>query len=206
MTFNGLADATGMADPVLVRSRLEPGISGEWTLEAFEITQPSSEADQRPHWAQNAPGTYMRLRVRDVVMMTDTLEEWWTQKEGIAEACRRGGHILITGLGLAMVVDSMFQTPGSRVEKITVVEASEDVISLIAPQVLPRYPDRLEIVHGDAFTWQPPPDSRFTVAWHDIWPSPFTSSNEEEMQRIEAHYAGYCDWQGFWGRDMVQPH
>ena len=39
--------------------------------------------------------------------MTDLYEEWWTQKNAIDEACRRGGHLLVTGLGLGMIVEAI---------------------------------------------------------------------------------------------------
>lgn len=204
---DGASNVDDEGAPLFVRSSLKPGRSGEWTLEHFEIGPPNlppDGRDPRPHWARNEPGTYIALRVGPLVMMSDTHEEWWTQKEAMVRACETGGHILITGLGLGMVVDSMLQTPGSKVERITVVEASEDVISLVGPQILPRYPGRLEIVHADAFTWHPPSGSRFSVGWHDIWPSPYEASNAVDMRRLREHYAAFCDWQGFWGEDLVQ--
>ena len=191
---------------LFVPSCLEPGVSGDWTLELFEVSAPPEARvpeDQRPEWARHAPGTYRRLKVGNTVMMSDTHDEWWTQRRGIAEACERGGHVLITGLGLGVVVESMFASPGSRVERITVVEASEDVIALVAPQLVPRYADRLEVVHADAFEWSPPEGTHFTVGWHDIWPSPYMASNLPEMERLEKHYAEVCDWQGFWGRELI---
>ncbi|MCG8455233.1 MAG: hypothetical protein MI919_03060 [Holophagales bacterium] len=191
---------------LFVRSRLEPGDSGNCRLELFEISKlPEARAarDARPQWARNAPGVYRRLRVGNQVMMTDTYDEWWTQRRGIAEACRRGGHVLVTGLGLGVVVESMLATPGSRVERITVLEASADVIALVAPQLQRCHAGRLEIVNADAFEWRPPAGVRFTVGWHDIWPSPYMESNLPEMRRLEGHYAPFCDWQGFWGRELI---
>lgn len=205
---SGLSRAGEEGLPLFVRSSLTPGTSGDWTLEHFEIGPPNlppDGKDPRPPWARNEPGTYTALRVGPLVMMSDTYDEWWTQKDAMIKACQVGGHILITGLGIGMVVDSMLQTPGSKVERITVVEASEDVISLVGPQILSRYPEQLEIVHHDAFTWRPPAHSRFTIGWHDIWPSPFTASNAEEIERLRRHYDPFCDWQGFWGEDMVLP-
>lgn len=136
-------------------------------------------------------------------MMTDTYPEWWTQKEPVEEACRRGGRVLVTGLGLGVIVESMLRTPGSRVRHITVVEASSDVIRLIGPHLGARYGDRLEIVHASAFDWTPPKGSHYDVIWHDIWPSPYEPGNLPEMERLEEIYGRYCDWQGFWGRDMI---
>ena len=135
--------------------------------------------------------------------MTDLYDEWWTQRAAISEACRRGGHVLITGLGLALVVDSMLRTSSSRVERVTVVEASEDVISLVAPSVRETWAERIEIVHASAFDWNPPTGSRYSVGWHDIWDNPQEDSVEGEMQELEKRYSPFCDWQGSWPRDYL---
>lgn len=134
-------------------------------------------------------------------MMTDTHEEWWTQRRSIEEACQRGGHVLITGLGLGVVMESMFQSPGSRVENVTIVEASAEVIGLVAPHFKDRYGERLTIEHASAFDWVPAQDAHFSVAWHDIWPNPYDPAIAPEMDRLIDRYATYCDWQGCWGRD-----
>jgi spermidine synthase len=135
--------------------------------------------------------------------MTDLYDEWWTQKAAMTEACLRGGDVLITGLGLALVVDSILRSPDSKVETVTVVEASEEVINLVGPHVLARLADRLEIVQGSAFDWDPPVDTRYSVIWHDIWDNPQDVAVEREIQTLEGRYASFCDWQGSWPRDYL---
>lgn len=135
--------------------------------------------------------------------MTDLREEWWTQRRAIAEARRRGGHVLVTGLGLGLVAESMLQTPGSRVERITIVEASGDVIALVASHLEKKYDGRIVVYEGSAFDWNPPPGDRYTVGWHDIWPNPHDSSRWPEMETLEARYQPYCEWQGSWVRDYL---
>lgn len=193
-----------MPQPVYVKSRVPEGASGEWAVERFELPPPPDGVrDDRPRWARSRPGRYTRLSRGATVFMTDGHEEWWTQRRAIAEACRRGGHVLVTGLGLGVVVESMLRTPGSRVERVTVLEASADVIRLVAPHLLAAHGDRLEILHADAFAWRPPADAHYTVVWHDIWPNPYAAANAAEMDRLEARFADRCDWQGVWAREFI---
>ena len=135
--------------------------------------------------------------------MTDLYDEWWTQRVAIVEACRRGGSLLITGLGLGLVVESILGAGKGRVREITVLEQSADVIRLIAPHLLARYPGRLRVEQADAYSWQPPSGSRFDLVWHDIWPNPYAAEVEDQMQRLEARYSAHCDWQGCWPREYL---
>jgi spermidine synthase len=130
--------------------------------------------------------------------MTDMIDEWWTQLAAIEEARVRGGCILVTGLGLGLVAEAIFAAPVTAVERLTIVERSDDVIRLVAPTLLERYPDRLEIIVGDAFTWTPPAGMHYSVVWHDIWPNARDSACREEIERLKARYAPWCDWQGAW--------
>jgi len=121
------------------KSDLPEARSGEWVIERFEVPQPAFTDpgwDTRPDWIKSPPGTYTRLRRDNEVFMTDLRDEWWTQLEFIEEACRRGGNLLITGLGLGLVVEEIMGKAGSerlaRGEIITVLELSEDVIRLVA--------------------------------------------------------------------------
>ncbi|MEO1369123.1 MAG: hypothetical protein AAFX50_18250, partial [Acidobacteriota bacterium] len=52
------------------------------------------------------------------------------------------------------------------------------------------------IVEADVFRWTPPEGSRFSVAWHDIWPSPY--GVEAETDALRRRYAPWADWIGTW--------
>ncbi|MBS0206165.1 MAG: hypothetical protein JSS49_24995 [Planctomycetes bacterium] len=130
--------------------------------------------------------------------MTDSLDEWWTQKEAIDQARQRGGRVLITGLGMGLIVEEILGEPRSSIELVTVVEQSADVIQLVAAHLMARYPDRLEIEQGDAFAWTPPAGVRYSVVWHDIWPNPRDPACSGERERLHARFAPCCDWQGAW--------
>ena len=180
------------------RSDVPEGISGDWIIERFEVPAPAVDRpDLRPDWAQTLPGWYTRLRRGPEVFMTDSHDEWWTQRTAIDEARQRGGFILITGLGLGLVIEEILGGAES-VRKLTVVEQSPDVLQLVGPHLQSRYGDRLEIVCADAFTWIPPDGLHYSVAWHDIWPNPRDPACATQIERLQTRYASWCDWQGSW--------
>ena len=191
-----------------IKSEVAVGRSGVWSIENFIVgpREPGPKDHEIPHWARARPGRFTRLKRGFDVFMTDTHEEWWTQKKAIEQVCRRGRHVLVTGLGLGVVVESMLGTPGSKVERITVIEASSDVIRLVGPHLRGKWAERLEIVYANALEWLPSKGARYTVAWHDIWPNPHDVSILPEMDRLERRFARYCDWQGCWGRETVESY
>lgn len=192
----------GAPEVAYPRSDIPVGQSGPWVIEKIVVAAPAAldaaVVDSRPEWARIPPGEYTLLRHDTEAYMTDTLDEWWTQTSALAEARQRGGHLLVSGLGLGLFVEMVLGDPGCQVNRITVLEKSLDVIALVAPHLLSRYGDRLEVIHTDAFTWMPPPDARYTVGWHDIWPNARDPVCCQESQSLVARYEPYCDWQGAW--------
>ena len=181
-----------------------PGRSGDWLLERFEVQNAPRPEDVPSHvldCARSRNGTFSRLKRGAEVFMTDLYDEWATQKIAIDQALQRGGHVLIGGLGLGLILDSIFRAPGSPVQRITVLEKSPDVMALMAPHLLGRYGDRLEVLEADAFSWQPPSGASYSVIWHDIWPNPQAPEVAGEMQALEAHYGAYGDWHGSWPQE-----
>lgn len=188
-----------------VRSDVPAGTSGAWVIEKIAIPDRESDftTDPRPDCFKFRPGNYTCLRRGSTQFMTDLYDEWWTQRAGIAEAIARGGEILITGLGLGLVAEAILRG-GSGVTHITIVEKSADVINLVSPFLRARYGEKIEVIHGDAFAWEPPQGCRFNVGWHDIWPDPYAPENSEQMGRLEMHYGAWCDWQGFWPKAYLE--
>src|SRR5262249_20646262 len=187
------------------RSEVPAGASGSWVIEKVSIPARDYDptTDPRPDCFKFRPGTYTCLRRDATQFITDLYDEWWTQSEGIFQAVRRGGDVLVTGLGLGLVAEAMLR-PGSNVQRVTVVELSPDVVRLVKPYLEGRYAGRIEIVEADAFTWKPPQQRRFTVGWHDIWPDPYMPVVAEEMRQLEDRHGAWCDWQGFWPKSYLQ--
>ena len=129
-------------DPRYFKCELPEATSGEWAVDRFRVGAGEPTHDRRPSFAARRPGRYTVLRRGTTHFMTDLYEEWWTQKSAIDEACRRGGHLLITGLGLGMIVESVLRPAESAVERVTVLELSPDVIALVAPHLARRFGDR----------------------------------------------------------------
>ena len=175
------------------------GRSGCWRVERFTIPEPPEGfVDDRPEWAQDKPGTYTQLLCDEELFMSDLYVEIHTQAPAIAEARRRGGRILITGLGLGLVVEAILAEPRPAVTNIVIVEQAADVVKLVEPYLRERYGSVVRVVVHDALTYQPEPGERFTVGWHDIWPSPQDPIATEQSHELLERFADVCDWQGSW--------
>lgn len=142
-------------------------------------------------------GSYTRLLIDGILIMSDTPSEIRDHLEPIRRAC---GTCLVNGLGLGMVANAMLAKP--EVDKVITVEINEDVIALVAPHWKERWGERLEIVHADALEYQPPAGVRFNVVWHDIWAAMCTD-NLQEMFRLHRKYGRRCEWQGSWKRSWL---
>ncbi|MCH1502202.1 MAG: hypothetical protein L7V86_01330 [Verrucomicrobiales bacterium] len=187
------------------KSDVPEGVSGEWEVKRFTLPvvpagQISEASPEVPHWMLHRPGRYTRLKVGGIDMMTDLYEEWWSQREAITEGLQRGGHILISGLGLGMIIECLLRPETSPVERITVLEQSADVITLVAPHLQARYGERLEILHTSVFEWAPPAAAHYSVTWHDIWPKP-DAAYRHEITVLESKFARCSDWQGTWTQE-----
>jgi len=115
----------------------------------------------------------------------------------MAEIERRGGRILVHGLGIGLILRFALALPNVR--RIDVVELEQDVIDLVSR----HYVDpRFHIHHGDARTFEWPAGTHWDVAWHDIWDD-FQLGNLDDMAEFERRFEGRADWQGFWSKDHL---
>lgn len=173
------------------------GSSGPWSVSRFTIGSEPSISMLRLAMSGRStrPGTYTKLvhRSRGVVM-SDTDAE---KRDHYAFVAAARGHVLINGLGLGMCVAAVLSRP--KVERVTVVEIDPDVISLVGPHYTS---DRVEIVEASAFDYVPPKGVRYGAVWHDIWDS-ICEDNRPEMIRLHRKYGRRCDWQGSWGRQVM---
>lgn len=183
--------------------RVQPGVSGKWRIEQFSLTPEEAEENTRSGrinmlWGGNpksylydvGPGDFTRLLHDKTVVMSNTSMEVKTHGPLLSRA---HGHVLVTGLGIGMAADALLKRP--KVDRITVVEASEDVIALTAP-VYAQDP-RVEIIHADAMTWSPPAGTVYDFAWHDIWPT-IDCDNLRQMETLKERFKPFARDQLCW--------
>ena len=171
------------------------GTKGPWTVERFTIDNEPSIAKIRAMWAGRAvtPGTYTKLvHERRGIVMSDTPAERYDHSWFVRRA---KDHVLINGLGIGMCLAAVLQK--LEVTKVTVIEISEELISLVGPHYLAD--SRVEIIHSCAFDYTPPKNTRYGAVWHDIWDA-ICGDNLPEMHKLHRKYGRRSDWQGSWCR------
>jgi len=141
-----------------------------------EATFAQIRAMQHPEeWVE--AGTYTQLRVNDYLVMTDTHMEKQSNFDFLMAVEKRGGDILVGGLGLGMILVPIFKLP--QVRSITVVEKHQDVVSAVWPMLAAKFgypqcpqvgPRRCTVITADINEWTPPIDCRWDVIYFDIWP------------------------------------
>lgn len=155
---------------------------------------------------EELPGTYTQLLRMDsnyintVVMSDFTTEvaDHWALV-GYAREHAPLKHVLINGLGLGVAIDLLMP----YVERITNVEISASVIHLVGGHYKNKYGDKLNIVHCDAFDYQPPKGTRYDAVFHDIWDF-IDDENLPDMRRLHRKYGRLCDWQQSWERKACE--
>jgi hypothetical protein len=175
------------------------GKSGDWIVETHEVTEEAAKyhkiaALMKGSGRYSPAGTYKGLRYKGQVIMSNTPDEIHDHYPLFRNA---SGRVLINGLGFGMCIEMIID----KVEHITVVEISEDVIKLVGPY----YKDnpKVEIVHADAFEYKPEKGIRFNAVWHDIWPE-ICTDNLPEMARLHRKYGRKTDWQGSWMKPYLE--
>lgn len=184
------------------------GISGDWRIEKFTVDAEAAKFDAMraaiSGSGRSVPeGTYTALFHKKKIIMSDTPDEIRDHLPPIWEAKAAGGRVLVNGLGIGMVTAAILGF--ENVERVTVIEISEDVIRLVAPTLQTRFGDRLKIVHEDAFKYKPAKGQRFSVVWHDIW-SDICTDNLEQMATLHRRYGRRADWQDSWSKELLRYH
>jgi len=195
---------------------LSAGGNGRWAVEHF-IVEPEG---LQPYLVEDGricpPGTYTRLvhydggvppidetgtvhlRPGGHLVMSDTRAEIEDHQDVMNEIQRRGGRILIHGLGLGMIVK--FALAEDRVSHVDVVELDQEVIDLVAPHYVDR---RLTIHQGDARSFRWPAGTRWSIVWHDIWDD-LSIDNLKQMAALHRRFGPRADWQGSWSMDYLR--
>lgn len=178
------------------------GKSGIWNIEEFEVSQKDADFENmRAMFSFSSrtikPGKYKRLKRGNTVVMSNTPAEISDHFYFIRKA-KQGGDILINGLGLGVALTEILKS--EKVTSVTVIEKSEDVISLVAPSFSD---ERVEIIHADAFEWKLPKGKKYQAVWHDIWDY-ICADNLPEMTKLHRKYGKRADWQGSWCKELCQ--
>lgn len=180
------------------------GTSGIWTVENFTVTRMDSAFTAiralRDGRGSIPEGTYTRLCRNSRVIMSDTPDEIRDHLFFIHQA---KGRVLIHGLGLGMVLQACARK--AEVTHVTVVDASPDVIALVAPHYKAMFGDKLEIIEGDAYTWPIPKGATWDCAWHDIWDD-LCEDNLPEMTKLHRRFGRKVGYQDSWGKSYLKYH
>lgn len=172
------------------------GSAGLWAVRKVHVTMPGIF----PNGEQCPPGDYTALtRYTNSTLynggetvMADNPHEL---RLHLAAAVAARGRVLVTGLGLACVLRMIQANP--RVQHITVVERSTDVIKLVWPHTSH---DRCELVEAEAGDYITRTRQRWDCAWHDVWTD--TDEGEPHLavkhQQLMIDAMKQVDFQGAW--------
>lgn len=185
------------------------GKSGNWCIERFEISEADSMVSRiRSRFSFSdrgrtpiVPGVYTKLSNEHTLVMSDTPAEI---RDHLGFIYSAKGRVLICGLGIGMVTRACLFN--SKVDKVTVVEISEDVINLVSPWlkgVASKAETELDIICDDAFTWKPEKEAKWDVSWYDVW-NYISTDNYEGMKRLHRRFSKRCDYQASWCRKEVE--
>ena len=143
------------------------------------------------------PGEYTAIKRHGRLWMSDTDAEVNDHREADWQIQQRGGRVLVMGLGIGMIVNRALQY--EHVEHVDVVEIDPEVAELVGQHYAGP---RCTIHVADAYEIKWPKGTRWSYAWHDIWPD-LCEDNLPEMARLARSYGRRVDEQGFWGKSLL---
>ena len=116
-------------------------------------------ARQYKYYRIMKPITVTALEIENKTVMVDDIPHYLGM---VNHANYYSGTVLVAGLGLGLIVHTLAQNP--KVDRIVVVERSQDVIDLVGPLVPSK---NLEIVHADWYEYNP--DFRPDGVFYDLF-------------------------------------
>jgi hypothetical protein len=177
--------------------------NGEWTISKFTVPKEMAKFGALRmalgHARDYVPeGDYYRLMRGRTLVMSSTPAELSDLYE---LEFRARGNCIIHGLGLGCTVYACLEKKG--VDKLTVIEISQDLIDLVGPIYKQRYGDRLEIICADALEWNPPRGARYDMVWSDIWDN-ICADNIKDFSSLRRKYSRKKVWHGIWAEDEAR--
>jgi hypothetical protein len=159
---------------------LHPARVGEAELTIRSVTRDETELNDvlsmgTPVRGYTEPRAYAQLLINGRMFMSDTDHEWGTGPLAVLlyagafyRVNGRPARVLIGGLGLGFVVHALaVNQEEAPIERVHVIEKSQDVIDLI----LPTLPTSVlvEVSRGDVFDG-PPRGAKYDLIFFDVWP------------------------------------
>lgn len=178
------------------------GQKGNWKVESFEVSEQEASLHNircavKPGMGRRrcSPGKYKKLTRNGYIVMSNTPAEIDDHRYFIYRA---EGDVLINGLGLGVCVFGLLKR--DRIDSITVIEISSEVIDLVAPYIKD---DRVTIINADALEYKSPKGKRYHSVWHDIWDD-ICADNLPDMHKLHRKYGRRTYWQGSWCRGLCE--
>jgi len=146
-------------------------------------------------------GTYCRLTVNGALVMSDTRMERISNYECVRRA---NGKVLVAGLGIGMVLHPILAK--DEVSEVTVIEQSQDVISLVSPSLPSR---KVVIIQADIFKWKPRKGTKYDAIYFDIW-SDVCTDNLAEIAKLHHAFKSCINranpraWMGSWMQEHLR--
>lgn len=181
------------------------GKAGKWEVSKFTVSE--EEANHSNAMASFSfscrgqlifPGTYTKLTRGGTIVMSDTPSEI---RDHISPISHAKGNVLIAGLGLGMVANACLCKP--EVERVTVIELSPDVISLVAGHYVKKFGSKFEVVQADINEWKPPKGVRYGAVWIDIWDE-ISLDHLAQMSTLKKKFSRCAEWKGCWREETLK--
>lgn len=189
-----------------MRVTVPEGRSGNVTIRKM-VSEAPSLRDMIRNDGRNIPEGYdfTALYRNGEIWMSDTPAEQRDHYPAIRAALDFNAQTaLVNGLGLGMVVQALLLD--TNVQHIDVVEIDDDVIQLVGQ----HYQDMatslgksLVIYNADAYTIRWGWNTRWDIAWSDIWQSA-SVDNLPEMAKLGRKYGKRVHWHGMWQREELR--
>ena len=175
--------------------------SGRWSIEKFDVVPSLGSLYYALQGRPVDPGTYTRLMRGKTVVMSDTPAEiydaldFYLATKAICDV-QSNRRVLIHGLGMGCTIKMALE---AGAESIDVVEIDKELIDFI----MPHYPNpRITVHHHDCLSKAWPPNTKWSVVWHDIWDT-ICDDNLPDMKRLHRRFGSRTQWQGSWARELL---
>jgi hypothetical protein len=122
-------------------------------------------------------------------IMQDTTREYKEHEQFLKDA---HGDVLVAGLGIGMIHQSLIDNP--NVKSVTIVEKYQEVIDMVWEHC-PK-DGTFRLVHADIYEWQP--DSKWDMGWFDSWVG--ENEQNEYKKLMKEQYGSSVSDIRFWNR------